>query len=63
MKLTIIIASFIVAAAGSIQSYFLYSHFFDPSLVTELLAPDESINVSSVTSIPLYCAAGSFITK
>ena len=48
MKLTIIIVSFIVASAASIQSYFIYSHFFNPALVTNLLAPGESINVSSV---------------
>lgn len=48
MKALLVIVWGIVASALSIQGYFVYSHFFAPQNIVNLLGPGESINVSSV---------------
>ena len=48
MKALLVIVWGIIASALSIQGYFVYSHFFAPQNIVNLLGPGESINVSSV---------------
>lgn len=48
MKVLLFVVWSIVASALSIQSYFIYSHFFAPQNIVNLIGPGESINVSSV---------------